>query len=595
MPTQDTWREYKDLHRALERASEARLLHIVRPALVHDRARKEGHECGCCGSTEAKIVKQVPHIEMLLDRWKGTRKFKTVANADSFDKVANGPSVKLIYMPLRCSVAQWAFIKDMRHCLRRGKFRKVLALFGGNRGGKTVTVVEIETDMILVKGGRGKQFWNVAPTGEKSLIACRKLCEGEHDAVKLPPILHPDLIRDYPRTEMQIRYKPASLIDGSKIYFKHAHGEGGNLKGDPAQGIFVDEGCEIRSIKNWHIMLNRTMGTKGCLFLSTTPVAGHWLKNEVHTPSASLAEATDSDIIVSDSLTCKENPWYSEEQIAETIEALSDPRLIDREVHGLWVPMGNVLWEYWNAKAMARKGWRTCEDLGYINITEKLARPYWRKHEGEITSVGGLDYNRFPMSLIEIQIGVHEDCEDPDNPKNWHVFALNEIVENGGTQHLCEIINDGSAAKGLGLHSDHYKKFPIAADTTGNQANPPSGHGDATKLASSLASYMESQGLEVIPCNKSRKGRPENPGQIDRLQLLHTIMYEGRFHANPATTKALIHSFESQECLPDGRIDKAAGDKRDKLSGPTDGLTYGIWRLLAKHEPGFTKKVKWSK
>ncbi len=596
MPTYDTWKEAQNLEKVLEHSQKARLLHIQRPVLLHDRKSQVGHRCPCCGSDEAAIIRKIPHIEVLIDVWKGDRTVRTRNNAARFDDLANGPGVEKVYMPFRVSVTQWKFVRDMRHCIRRGKFRKVTALFGGNRSGKTTIADGIEVDLILLKGGPGKQFWNVAPTQQKAMISVRKLCEGEADAVTLPPLLHPTLVRDYPRTEQQIHYKPISLIDGTKVFCKHAHGNGDNLKGDPAQGIFVDEGCSIRDIANWHVMLNRTMGTKGCLFVSTTPTAGHWLKDEVHTPGVSLEDATDADLIISDRLSCFDNPWYSQEQISDTIEALGDPRLIAREVHGEWVPMGNILWEHWDARKMATKGWRSCEDLGYRNITPELAAKFFKGHAGNLKSVGGLDYNRFPMSFMECQIGVHEDCETPHDPKNWHVFVLNEVVENGGTQNLCQILNDGTAAKLLGLKPEHFQGFPIAADATGSLDNVPSGHGVNTSTSSSLASYMKLQGFDVKPCNRSlAKGRPENPGVLDRLQLLHTLMFEGRLHVSGDRCKKLIHTFEAQEAKPDGKPDKGSGDKQDKLSGPSDALTYLCWAMLSNHEPGFRKLAKWSK
>lgn len=594
MPNYNTWKDLKDLERLKERANQARFLHIYRPVLLHDRKSSAGHVCPCCGSDEAAIVKQIPHIEMLLDVWKGTRKFRTRTNSDAFDKLANGPSVEKIYMPLRCSITQWKFIADMRYCIRRGKFRKVVALFGGNRSGKTTIADELLVDLVLIKGGKSRSFWIVAPTGEKTMVSVEKVCGGTSDAVDLPPLIDPRLVRSYPTSEMQARYKPIRLIDGTAIFAKHAHGNGANLKGWPTQGIFVDEGCEIRDNKNWHVMLNRTMGTKGCLFVSTTPVAGHWLKEEVHDPGVSLAEAKATDLIISDRLSCFDNPWYSAEQVRDTIEALSDPRLIAREVHGEWVPMGNILWGYWDAKSMATKGWRTCEDLGFVNITDRVAKQFFRRHKDEISSFGGLDYNRFPMSLIDIQIGVPEDCEEPEDPTNWHAFACNEVVENGGTQQFCEMLNKGECARLLGLPADYFVGFPIAADATGSQDSIPSGHGELARAAS-LGEYMKLQGFAVQPCHRSdTSDSPQNPGQLERLNLAHKLMFEGRLHVNQQRCKKLIHAFETQECKPDGRIEKEPGKPTDKLSGPSDALTYGLWAVLSRHEPGFRKATKWS-
>lgn len=548
--------------------------------------------CTCgCKSKNATVARTAPHIEMILDTYKGTRRFRNGANEDAFDSLVKSELTERLYMPLKCSEKQWASIRDVRQCLRRGKLRKVTGIFGGNRSGKTTTCQEILTDIALIRGGRGAQIWCVAPTREKTQIAVNKLVRGDKADREVAPIIPMRLVRHFPKTDKQDK-QYILLVDGTRIHMKHANGTGDNLKGDPAIAIFVDEGCAIRDIGNWHVMVNRTMDTGGAMFVSTTPVAGHWMKEEVHTPGLPYAKASNDTDIISEHLSCFENPWVSPIEVQRTIDALNDDKLIKRDVYGQWVPMGNVLWHNWDSeKHVEPSRWNTCEDLGYENITPWVAQQFFKRRKGDLFSVGGLDYNRYPMSLVEIQVGVWPG-KDPKDVKNWHVFVPREVVEDGGTESFCDLLNDGEAARLLGLDSNHYRGFPIAADATGSLDNIPSGHG-ITDQAASLAEYMRLQGFDVQPCNYSDNGRPMNPGKIDALQLVHGLMYQDRLHVHASRCKKLVHAFETQECKPDGRPDKEPGKASDKLSGPSDALTYVCWALLSRHEPGFRKKVKW--
>lgn len=574
---------------------ESPIFHIVRPILVHGRSvTRRMCKCGC-NSRKATVVRTIPHIEMLLERKGGNRVFRTAENADWFDeKVASG-GVERIDMPHRCSVAQFHLVRDLRARIRFGKLRKACIAFGGNRSGKTTSTEEIEVDLVLIMGGPGRIFLNVAPTLEKNTTALKKLVSGDAADRTIVPMIDPRLVFVSPaRGKIERDGEKVILVDGTEIQFRHGGQDGDNLKSIAAQAIFMDELCAIKKIGNWHVAMNRCMDTGGCVFGSTTPVQGHWAKEEVVSKGVSVEEAGDDDDVVWTHLSCFDNPWIDEEDIRRTIEALNDERLVRRDVYGEWVPEGLALWEYWDGKALTFDGDPRPEAHGFKNITEAVAlksRAWRRCKAKDLETVHGMDFNVKPMSLVSVQIVVHEGADETD-PSNWILWVPHEVVRNGGLLKFCDFLEGGGAAQELGLARDAFSRIAIACDTTGAQTNDTMSAAHGTdKYASTLVGFCEERGHDARPCNYSANGNPQNPGQLDCIALLSKLMREKRIRVHRARCKKLIHAFEAQEQTSDGRIFKEPGKFTDKLSGPSDACRYVAWQLLARFQPEFSNKV----
>lgn len=594
MPTQEQWRNAVDLQRLLDTLKNGSPLYrVVRPILVHDR-NKSGAMCWCgCNSRKARVVKTIPHIDVLIERKTGKRAFRTTENAAQFDAIAE--SAERIDMPHRCSTAQYHIVRDVRRCLRRGRLRKVYGAFGGNRSGKTTSTEEIEVDLILIMGGPGRIFLNVAPTLEKNTTALKKLVDGDAADRSIVPMIDARLVMSKPaRGKIERDGEKVILVDGSEIQFRHGGQDGDNLKSIAAQVIFFDELCAIKKIGNWHVGVNRTMDTQGAIFCSTTPVQGHWAKEEIVNKGRKIAEADDDDDVVYTELNCFDNPWINEEDVQRTINALNDDRLIRRDVYGEWVPEGLALWEYFDAKRHTFTGSYKPEDHGYRNITEKVAKREFRRCRAKtLDYVGGVDFNVRPMSLACVQIVVKEEADEND-PANWILWVPHEVVRDGGLLKFCDHLDVG-AAQELGLPDKYFEELALGCDATGAQNNETMSKSHGTdRYASTLVGFFEARGHDARPCNYSYSGHPANPGQLDSIALVTKLMREDRILVHATRCKKLIHAFEAQEMQADGRIYKPQGKLEDKMSGPSDALRYIAWMLLARHEPEFSNKVRYA-
>ncbi|MEM9463266.1 MAG: terminase family protein [Myxococcota bacterium] len=514
--------------------------------------------------------------------------FRKASNAERFDRIRE--SATEVWLPFIVTEDQYKrFVIDYRRCLKRRKLRKIMAAFGGNRSGKSQIGASLLVDMILIYGGPGAQFWWVSKTRELTRLAIEKLVEGQKTNRVVRPLLPADLVFNYPVSEDSPR-QWIQLIDGTQIHLKYASKKGGNLKGRNCMAILVDEGCEIDDIKNWTICLNRTMDTGGTVMVSTTPVAGHWLKTEVADRGKNYLQIEDSDEILCDSLSCFDNSFIHPDEVQRTLEATTDERTRDREVFGLWVPEGNVLWSNWSDKLILSGRGETCESWGYERITEYVARKSWtfKRADTDLSHIGGQDFNVSPMSLIDIEVGIRPGC-DPANHLNWHFFAMREVVTDGLTIQAFTDYLTNEAHKEHKLPASHFAGMAIAGDPSAAHKNPPQGHGLGSM---SLLRYMQRNGFPYAKeCNRSKGGKPHNPAQLDRLNLVHGLMFTQRLHVHMRCTR-LIRAFETQEARPDGRIDKESGKASDKASGPSDGLCYGLWALYSEFDPALNRKKR---
>lgn len=576
------------------------LFWIDRPILLHGR-NTTGEVCDCgCNSPEGIVTRRIPHISMILEKTTGARVFRTRENAEWFDEFITRPEVERIYMPHRCTPPQYAVVRDMRAQLRLGKMRKACIMFGGNRSGKTTENMELEADVWCFKGGPGRVLMNVAPTLEKNTITLKKLVLGDATDRTVVPIIDPRLVMHSPRNgEIERDGQAVSLIDGTKIVFRHGNASGGNQKGVSAQSVFLDEPCEIRKIENWHVLLNRTMESQGCVFGSTTPVQGHWLKEEVYNKGVELDKAGPEDEVVWTHLSCFENVFVSRRQIERVIASLNDDRLVRREVYGEWVPEGLTLYEYWDGRDMAHGGmtfdgpWEP-EAHGYINITDRaIGHAFKRVKASRTDHMVGVDFNVKPMSLADFEVVVKAG-QDEDNPANWCFWFTQEVVRDGSLLSFVDHL-ERVAHRDLDLDEDWFHQILASCDATGAQRNNEAAtrHGIST-LSSSLVDFMRTKGHDARPCNLSNHGNPANPDQTKCYSLIHKLMRDGRIFAHRTRCKRLIHGWEALEQTSDGRVHKEPGKFTDKLSGPPDAARYGIWPFRYAVAPELFPRIKYA-
>jgi hypothetical protein len=494
------------------------------------------------------------------------------ANAAEFDGWARRATT--VPIPLRCHEAQLELLLDETH--------KVIAAFGGNRSGKTAVAVYWIVRQWMKRGGRGARFWLVADERDKAMTLMEKLILGEYTEQYTPPALPeirpgvPLLATRWP-TSAQVADLSIHMVDGSRFYLKHAGKKGGNLKGKAIQAAILDEACEVDHRENWTILLARTIDSRGQVFAPTTPIAGHWMREEV-------ADATDCEHIFHKELSLYENPWISADEIQRTIETIGDQATVDREIHGRWVGTGPRMWTHWDrAKHLHAAEWRDADDSHgeFINLTPRLAPRVFRRHKGRITKILGQDFNGWPMCTSVLEVVCRPGVDQAD-PRNWILYVVDEILT--GTARTpatvyshCEFMVE-KAHKYRALAEGEFAALPVVCDGTGCSYSP-----EYNSRSMTHKKAMEECGYSVVPpMVHPDTGKPCNPGKLDQVGLLHKLMKTGRFMVNENRCPRTIEAIEGQQRKENGMPDKVSGTKSDRLSGPIDAILYPAWALYSR-------------
>lgn len=614
MATYHKWRDLQDVERLKKALEGERLLWIHRPILLHDRSNNGAVcLCGCNSRRAATVGEPRDHIDLLIDKITGVRALLLPHHPDDFRAKFKALAKKAhrIDAPVRCFAKQLPFILDQEH--------KIQVFFGGARGGKTSAGVEWFADGIYLLGGPGAQIWWVAPTREKTHIGVRKLVLGEKTDRSVRPVIPPEIVVSYPRNWRAAEQKIV-LIDGTTIFLKYGGRDGGNLKGDPAQRIFIDELCELDHEANFQICLDRLTDSGGQLGGATTPVAGHWAREQISEAGltyelAEKAEARGDVVdIIAETASAYENPFQDPAEVDRRVRAGGgrDNPKVRREVFGEWVGEGPTMWPHFNEEPKdgithIRNGpWRSVDGWGLVNVSPIAGAKFWRGYDwDEDDSVAGQDFNVWPMSTVVGQVACPPGL-DQSNPDNWILFITDEVIKKGQIYEFAEFLatKAGSYRK---LPRDYFAGLPIACDATGAQVNPPEAH-NLTQTGATLAQVMRDHGFDCRPCHWSspRNGEPKpmNPSKLDQVSLLHKLMTDRvesetgtwpRLVVHATRCKRLIHSLTTQESDDKGRPLKEAGTASDRLSGPVDALLYLAWALFAKHDVYRSKapKVQW--
>lgn len=560
-------------------SSRERALWIHRPIYLHGRSTT-GKTCPCgCNSKRAELKQEMPHLDVLIDRVSGVRRKRTAKNAKRFDALA--ATAERIDMPLRVYDEQLPVVLDRQH--------KVIGVFGGNRSGKSQCAAEWLVDYIVDTGGKGVKFWWVAPRREDTYIAVEKLVTGEVNDRHARPLLPPQLVRYYPKTEAS---KPQAivLVDGTIIYLKYAGRKGDNLKGKTCKAIVLDEGAAVAHEINWTILLNRTMDSGGQVLTATTPVAGHWLKaladeapGYEDLPIDPLEAAKVNRVSVT--LSCQRNPWQDPLEVERMIDALGgpdDPK-VKREILGLWVPEGTMLWRHWSPDKHMLEGIpREPDEYGFHNITPVAMRRIF--DDGVRTDmVGGWDCNDHPQSLIVAYIVCPHNA-DQGNPANWHLFVSDEVVAKASIYEFSKWLGY-KAARIRNLKPEWLHGLGIVGD-----ANTCMPNTRVNRLRESAdADVLRESGFHVYP-PAWRDNKPANPSIRDRINMLHQLMFERRLHVHGRCRK-LIEAIEGQVADHRGLPVKESATASDRLSGPADALGYLVYAVFWSSQQG--SHIKW--
>src|SRR5690606_10240831 len=98
----------------------------------------------------------------------------------------------------------------------------------------------------------------------------------------------------------------------------------------------------------WTVLLGRLLDSGGQLLVATTPIKGHWLKEDVYDAGKPYDEIGPDDEIVRLDFRIERNPWISRKEHKRTEKVLADEATAAREFGGLWVGKGKTLWGHYD-------------------------------------------------------------------------------------------------------------------------------------------------------------------------------------------------------------------------------------------------------
>jgi hypothetical protein len=300
--------------------------------------------------------------------------------------------------------------------------------------------------------------------------------------------------------------------------------------------------------------------------------------------------------------TAYDNPWQDPKEIDRRVRAGGGPDnpKVRREVFGEWVGEGPVMWpDFFTSPKVERHKekehrichlitgpWRDVAGWGLVNVTSIAMSHFF---DGSVKEWGGQDFNVWPMSLTVLQVGCPAGLPQQD-PKNWVLVAIDEYTKRDNIHGFAKFLVE-RAGLYRKLEPGHFAGMKISCDPSGAQRNPNDAFG--VSKGSTLSKTMEGYGFDCRPCHHNKNGRPQQPGKIDQVSLIHALL-QGRVVApggevypqllvHADRCRNLAHSLTTQESTATGIPLKESGTATDRLSGPTDSLIYGAWPAFAEH------------
>lgn len=553
MGSRPEYAEGKLLDQLEARASRSQLLYI--PLTWEVYRRDETGEL-------AELDHVVHDLHVIINRRSGRRIVvpdDELEGDEKFIRFAQNAEV----VPLTYSVYadQLAVIQDDEH--------RVVAAFGGERGGKTEALALWEVRSWLMVGGPRVLLWWIAPTLDQTRIAVTKLVTGEDSR---PGLLPPELVLSWPESE-RATDQAIVLADGTSIELRYALGsrKGGNLKGRQPRKVGLDEACEMGPIRIWKIVRGRVNvrdGHRGQIFLSSTPEEGHWAEREIVVP----VDAGATKDYTYRHLTMRENPFIPLSEVEQLLRdkgGPDDPQA-QRDVLGLWTSsIGRAYYRFTLARSV--RDFASLEALDLVDVTAAVVRgAVGRKNfPAEVTDayVAGQDFNLGFCITVIGRFAVPRGHRWAGNESELILVIDHEVI----TRH------QGYVEQGWAIVTEFGHRLVIACDATGAQVaglRDPTGASAATPIV-----RLARAGHYAVPCHYNpATATPANPAVIDSLGQVNEIFkgqvgQHARFYVH-TRCRELIDSLQLTKASFDGRIAKKSGEESDRQSAAGDALRY---------------------
>jgi len=597
---QENIRRMAEVRAALERPQ---LVHVTARILVHGKAPADEprRPCPCCGSPFARIVREVPDGEVLIDRATGARILPGQIRPETWARALEVAECHEV--AFRVSEAQYPLLVDDtdRHAL----------IAGSQRAGKTyLTCVWIAREW-LHRGGKLRRFWLVAQRHEGAFELLRILFEGDG---KAPPILPEALAVRRPKSAKAGDLNTV-MVDGSLLQLRRFGSDptASGLKSRPIVAGITDEAAEMQHENALRALLGRTIDYKGRLFLATTPVGGSFLREKVVEPCEvwerlppdhpdRVNGTHDGARWISASISMLANPFVDPEGVARDIAAADkDSPSYKRDVLGLWCAGGGLMFPHFSDErhTFVHEARRVADMLPLVNrlagapqrnVTADLVRELFQKRSNpdyrglratNTTYLLGQDVNggRRAMNTCIVQVTAPAGAAglDPDKLHYWVV----DVKQSFNSDSLKHADSMGPGPEGTKWARACWARDApasplvgcgIICDATAMRYDPTHTRfgGDPRGLVEVYGDRkFDLRAAQYVTTSSGPKAAQPKPDET--YLLLSRVIAEGRLHVHARCAPNLIKSLLRQE-----RSDKAGftPTKDDAVNGPVDALRY---------------------
>lgn len=540
-------------------------------------------------------VRRIPDLELLINPVSQARKLRhklSPAGRSSFDALKSRPGVRVLDIEIRCHEAQLEAIRSTA---------PTTASYGGNRAGKSMILVWRLFRRWMLRGGRGKRFWWVAPVMKKAITEGLWVIAGP---MGLGGGVWPNEVFASLRPMSEEKKNPSlRMIDGSTILFEHGNfSDARNLKSSNVTDAVVDEVGAIKSLAVWHQAQIRVSQSGGSVAASTTRVYGHWSHDEI----ALRAKEAGEDLIRVMQFDLFDNPFMSyaaiwqlflndktltRKQLEKQVLPAEDKRaacmaLVTRakslrEHFGVEVASSMLMWTEWDNSLIytsehERHDKVHIERAGklrtLLNITEAvMGREHRRAYrEGKRFRVwAGFDPNVRGHACVLELFGEGRTLEEAvANVSSWTVMVSDEVQVDGSTMAMGEALFEKTGA--CPLYYDPH-------GAPGHAARGTEHVGDAEVLRRIGFLAEPATGQDI------RTGKVPPLAQIPSRNVMHILMTERRFLVHQRCV-GTIEAMTKDRRKPDGRMEKRSSpdSPSDYWSGFSDSVRYALWPIFGQ-------------
>ncbi len=213
------------------------------------------------------------------------------------------------------------------------------------------------------------------------------------------------------------------LANGSRILLKSAV-KPQRLKAGRVDLCLLNEAQELQQLA--YIKLRAAIADRGGIVLLTanppdTP-SGRWVEEHYLAAKAGAIEAVVFE------LDPRENPWINYEALA-SIGSEIDQKTFERDVLGLFAPIGDVVFHAWDQRESWIDPWP-----GLIDITAEVTLRELGRAHGDVV---GQDYQRTP-SMVGLPMRFFRDPKDPGEILTWVVDEA--VVDDANEDELLDAL-----------------------------------------------------------------------------------------------------------------------------------------------------------